>query len=287
MIRRIVILLSGTASDEGACTAAVTLAKRLGAVVEGLYIKIDPSELMFRLGEGVAATAIDDILKSAEKEADAAAIRGRAVLENAARNFGLSLLPDEPAGAGAGAIMRSVQGPAMDVLTEELGLADLVVFGEPGDQAPIDLLPKIEHTLMHLRRPILIARGRVGSSFGDKILVPFNGTVEACSALSGAAEIVTKASAIEVLTLRESEEDDGASTRAVRYIALYGARAIVQQQAPSGRGIGEDIATRASVIGADLVVMGGYGRSRLRELVLGGATRHMLNHSPVPVLLAH
>ena len=286
MIRRIVVLLGGTPCDEKSAAAASQIAKRLGAGIEGLSIKIDPSELMFRLGEGVAASAIDDILKAAERTSDEAAARGRATLDAAAQKAGLQILHALPE-RGVGVYCHTVQGPAMDVLTQQACLADLVVFGEPGETAPIDLAPKIEHTLMALRRPILIARGQLSPTLGDKILVPFNGTIEACAALSRSTDLLAKAKSVEILHLREHEGDTGVAANALRYIRQHGGNATIQEQAPSGRGIGEDIAARAAVIGADLIVMGGYGRSRLRELVLGGATRHMFNHAPIPVFLAH
>ena len=287
MIKRIVVLLAGTPSDQGASQAAVLMAKRLGASVEGLSIKIDPTELMFRLGEGVSAESIDEIIKAAEKNSDEAAARGRAMLEAAAKAAGLQVLSSPPAKDAPGAYAHEVQGPTMDVLTQQMGLADLAVFGEPGDQAPLDLAVRVEHVMMHLRRPVLIARGAIAPTLGDKVLVPFNGTVEACTALSRAAPILVKSKSVEILHLAESAGDKGIAIDAQRYIRQQGGEATINEQLPSGKGIGEDIAARAKAIGADMIVMGGYGRSRLRELVLCGATRHMISHAPVPVFLAH
>ncbi len=287
MIRRISLLLSGTPSDEGASKAATLIAKRLGASVEGLSIRIDPSEIMFRLGEGVAASSVDEIIKAAEKNSDEAAARGRATLEAAAKAVNLQVLPRPPDSASPGVYAHEVQGPTIDVLTLEMKLADLAVFGEPGDTAPLDLSIRIEHVMMQLRRPVLVARGRIGPTLGDKVLLPFNGTIEACAALSHAMPILEKAKSIEVLHLAEHAAADGVALGAQRYIRQHGGDATITEEAPAGKSIGEDIALRASAIGADLIVMGAYGRSRLRELVLGGATRHMITHSPVPVFLAH
>jgi nucleotide-binding universal stress UspA family protein len=287
MIKRIAILLSGTSSDEGASKAATLIAKRLGASVEGLSIRIDPTEIMFRLGEGVAASSVEEIIKAAEKNSDEAAARGRATLEAAAKTVNLQVLPGPPDSAAPGVYAHEVQGPTIDVLTLEMKLADLAVFGEPGDTAPLDLSVRIEHVMMQLRRPVLVARGRVAETFGDKVLVPFNGTIEACAALSHAMPILEKAKSVEILHLAEHAAEKSTAANAQRYIRQHGGDAVINEQKPSGKGIGEDIASRANAIGADLIVMGAYGRSRLRELVLGGATRHMITHSPVPVFLAH
>lgn len=287
MIKRIVVLLSGTRSDQAASQAAVLIAKRVGAGVEGLSIKVDPTEIMFRLGEGVAASSVDEIIKAAEKNSDEAAARGYATLEAVAKDAGLEMLRSLPQAAAPSVYAHTVQGPTMDVLTAQIGLADLAVFGEPDGDGPIDLAMRIEHTMMHLRRPVLIARGNIVPTLGDKVLVPFNGTVEASAALSRAAPILVKARSIEILHLAERAGDAGIAMNAQRYLLQYGAASTIVEQAPSGKGIGEDIAARAAATGADLIVMGAYGRSRLRELVLGGATRYMMHHAPVPVFLAH
>lgn len=287
MIRRISLLLSGTPSDEGASKAATLIAKRLGASVEGLSIRIDPSELMFRLGEGVAASSVDEIIKAAEKNSDEAAGRGRVSLETAAKAAGLQFFSGPPDTASSGVYAHEVQGPTIDVLTLEMKLTDLAVFGEPGDKAPLDLSVRIEHVMMQLRRPVLLARGTIAPTLGEKMLVPFNGTLEACTALSYAMPIIVKAKSVEILHLAEHAAANRIAANAQRYIRQHGGSAIITEQAPGGKGIGEDIAARANAIGADLIVMGAYGRSRLRELVLGGATRHMIQHSPVPVFLAH
>jgi len=287
MIRRIVVLLTGTPNDQGAAQAATLIAKRLGASVEGLSIKIDPTELMFRLGEGVSAESIDEIIKAAETTSDEAAARGRSTLEAAAKAQGLKWQSGLPDSTSQGACALEIQGPAMDVLSAQMGLADLAVFGELGETAPVDLSAKVEHTLLHMRRPVLIARGKIAPSLGDKVLLPFNGTVEACAALSRSISLLVSAKSVEILHLAEGRSNLAIAEDARRYIRQHGGEALISEQKPSGKGIGEDIVARASVTGADLLVMGGYGRSRLRELVLGGATRHMILHSSVPVLLAH
>lgn len=289
MIRRILVLLGGTPCDEKSAAAGVALGKRLGAHVEGLCIKVDPSEIMFRLGEGVAASAVDSIIETAQTASDESAKRGRATLEAAGRAAGMTIYDTVSDSVEPGVAFRHIQGPTIDVLNTYTSLADLVVFGEPGETAPVDLITKIEHTLISLRRPIIIARGDISPNLGDKILLPFNATSEACNALIHAAPLIAKSSETEILHLKEDGEEALVApvTRALRYIKQHGGQATAEERAPSGKSIGLEIADRAQEIGADIVVMGGYGRSRWRELVLGGATRHMLHKSKIPVFLTH
>ena len=286
-MRRILAVLGGSDSDRKAAGAAIALAKRLGAQVEGLYIKIDPSEVLARMGEGITASATGDVFEAALEDAEVAASRAKATLESVATENGVAIHSTPSSLPGPGVFFESVQGPSLDVLDSHAGLADLVVFGEPGVPGPLGLMAKIEHTMLTLRRPILVARGDLSRNFGERVLVAFKGSHEACTALMRATPIIKASKAIEILYLREHDLDDHAGKRAARYLGQHGANAKLVEVKPGTSDIGAEIARYARAGDAGLIVMGGYGRSRMRELILGGATRHLIRSSPMPVFLAH
>src|SRR5262249_27784218 len=91
----------------------------------------------------------------------------------------------------------------------------------------------------------------------------------------------------EVLQIRESDQGVDHAGAAVRYLRQHGAKASAETLKLGSSHAGEAIAARATATGASLIVIGGYGRSRLRELMLGGTTPSRVQHAPVPVLLAH
>lgn len=286
-MRRLVVLLAGMPCDQKACAAAAALAKRLGGQVEGLFIRLDASEIVPRLGEGMSSIAIDSILDATAKLADEASGRARATLAAAAASAGIPVMSAPTDRPGISAYFHDIEGPIIDVLDAEARLADLLIFGEPGDGAPVDWMSRIEHVLLALRRPILIARGAINPHFGEKILAGYDGSLEAANALVRAAPILVSAKEVDVLQITEEGAIIDHAGAAVRYLRQHGANATAHQMKMSRAHVGDEISERANSVWASLIVLGGYGRSRLREFVLGGTTRHLVNHAPVPVLLAH
>lgn len=286
-MRRIVTVLSGTPSDQKAAAVSIALAKRLGAHVEAVTVRTDAAELVPRLGEGLSSVAIESVLEAMEKASDAAAGRARAAMAAAAASAGVELAPALTSKPGLSAHFRELRGPSAEALDSEARLADLLVFGEPDAAAPGGWMGLIEHGLLSLRRPVLVARGSVSAAFGDKILAAYNGSLEGATALCRAAPILVAAKEVEVLEVRESERGVEHAAAAVRYLRQHGANATPFEMKLARANAGDEICARANSIWASLIVAGGYGRSRLREFVLGGATRHLVAHAPVPVFLCH
>lgn len=286
-MHRIVTVLSGMPSDRKTCTAACLLAKRLGANVEGLYIRLDASEILPRLGEGLSGAAIDSLLQSTGRIASEAAVRARSFLQAAAEEAAIEVMMAPPERPGPSVSFYEVEGPALDVLDSESRLADLLVFAEPNDEAPVDWMGRIEHALLATRRPVLVVRGAMAEPFGDKVLAAYDGSIEAANAIVRSAPILAAARETEVLQVTEKEGAPDHAQAAVRYLRQHGANAAGHVQRLSRSNVGDEIGARANAIWASLIVLGGYGRSRLRELILGGTTRHMILQAPVPVLLAH
>lgn len=118
------------------------------------------------------------------------------------------------------------------------------------------------------------------------VAIAWNGSAEAAAAMRAALPILAAAPAVHLI---EVEGDTSAYPRdqAARYLSRNGIHAEILQRANPDRDVGGVIREVANDLGAGLIVMGAYGHSRLRELILGGATREMLRWSTVPLLLAH
>ena len=170
--------------------------------------------------------------------------------------------------------------------------ADVTVLGQVGDEGPDDPLERglLEALLMGSGRPLLIVP-RYGKfpRLGERVLVAWNGTREAARAVNDALPILVEAREVTVLTVNppgDSPRDVPAGDIAL-HLARHGVKATAASLRADDLAVGDLLLSRASDLGADLIVMGGYGHSRLREMALGGATRHLLRHMTVPVLLSH
>lgn len=164
--------------------------------------------------------------------------------------------------------------------------ADLLVLGqtEPGTPAPGGDLAA--HVLLACPRPVLVVPSiQQDSSAGRRVLLAWNGSVEATRALDAALPVLRQATSVTVARFGAAG-DTAADAQLQAYLARQGVDAelvALAQRLDSG----EPLLSLAADRGADLLVMGGYGRLRLSELLLGGVTRSILGAMTVPVLMAH
>lgn len=171
--------------------------------------------------------------------------------------------------------------------------ADISVLTRPMEGAVGDVREElIEGILFHAGRAILVAPpGWSGTEVGKKIVVAWDASREATRALSEAQPLLDVAKQVTVVTVDAKPKAFGHGDIPGANIAAHlGRRGLpvdVRNADSAGRSAAETIMSEADATGADLVVMGGYAHSRLRELVFGGATRDLLRNAKLPLLMAH
>jgi nucleotide-binding universal stress UspA family protein len=170
--------------------------------------------------------------------------------------------------------------------------ADLVIAGQPdpgGDGVPAWFAHRL---VMSIGRPVLYVpfAGRF-EDCGKRVLVPWNASREAARAVKDALPLLRGAEEAEVVTFDPEKvflDDDALPDPDMgAYLARHGAKVTLANQPTSIDDVGALILSRAADHAADLIVMGAYGHSRLREMVLGGATREIFKSMTVPTLMSH
>jgi nucleotide-binding universal stress UspA family protein len=172
--------------------------------------------------------------------------------------------------------------------------ADLVVVGQFDPNAKFDpgTTPDFaEELVLSAGRPVLMIpyAGRF-KTLGKRVLVAWNSSRESARAVQDALPFLKRADAVQVVVFNPRlgpEHGDVPGADMGLTLARHGVRVQVAQQHAEGLDIGSQILSRAADVDADLIVMGAYGHSRLRELVLGGATRTLIQAMTVPVLMSH
>lgn len=180
-------------------------------------------------------------------------------------------------------------GEPAATLVARAGLADVVVLSrclrQPDIGAPEPLAGDVA---VHASTPVLaVPPDSNGFDARGRALVAWNGSTEAANALKGALPMLRQASAINIVTLTQDRDRFFPAIDACEYLSRHGLKSELHEVARDGRATGEALIQALAGIGGDYVVMGAYGHSRAREFLLGGVTRHMLAHCPVPMLLAH
>ena len=172
---------------------------------------------------------------------------------------------------------------------------DLAVVGQVAPDQPVESAPSrlIERLVVDAGRPVLIVpySGRFENA-GKRVLIAWNQSREAARALSDAMPILRHADQVWVLTIDETgglatASGDRRAQNGIAHLADHGITARPLHDITGEVKAGDIILSRISDQGADLLVLGAYGHSRMRELVLGGVTRDILQHMTVPVLMSH
>jgi nucleotide-binding universal stress UspA family protein len=286
-LRKILVPLTGGDRDAPALQTAFRVASAHSSYVEGLFVRPDPSEALPFMGEGVSGTVIQDIINSSKEAANQAGERARQTFTRIAGEMGVAEV-DGPAAPGqTAARFVELSGGFEDVVAGRARLSDLAVFlGGKGDSAA-GVGEALQACLMDAGRPILLAPSEAPQSVGGKIVIGWDGGVEAAHAITAAKPFLLAASKVEIINVSKGELDPTLADALSDYLHLHGVESTEHLIDPGARPVGEVLLEAAERAGCDLLVMGGYGHSRIRELLLGGVTRFVISHATVPVLLAH
>jgi nucleotide-binding universal stress UspA family protein len=214
-------------------------------------------------------------------------------LEEGARRLGDEFLAWADT-ASVVAEWRVGDGEPAKVLAVYARYADVVVLGPPAPNTLLSLeAPNfVASVVLAAGRPILIAPAApTTATLGTNVLVAWNASREATRAVADALPLIEGAARVAILLVRpktgRSHQGPEPGADVAHYLARHGIDAEVIQLEDEHGDAGAVLLEHAARSGADLLVMGGYGHSRLRELVLGGATRTVLERASVPVLMSH
>jgi nucleotide-binding universal stress UspA family protein len=265
-------LVTSTTPWSPAAHAAVTLAAQFGATVSGCYV--DSSLRMLHGGEASASVLALLLEQPVDNPED------REAFVALAREHGVTHARWMVTRASIAATLRQL-GAWHDLVVIERDLLDENVFFEVLGEA-----------LLLCRAPSLVLPPDwLGVARFEHVALAWNGSLESVRALHSALPLLQAASHVTLIDgeiLRDDEEQERAPRfEPVSYLASHGVQAARRQVHVTQRDVGHALLGETAQLRAHLLVMGAYGHSRVRERVLGGATRHVLQHASIPVLMQH
>jgi len=275
MPKVILALIDGGPLSDATLEAGFLVAKQFDAHLEVLHVRADPATMTSIVGGGISGTAIvEPAMQAMQRVVEGRAQRARAAFDRIA------------AKAGAIATWRQETGNGPVVLAGAARLSDLTVIGRPDATSDDQLPASLDSALFDTGRPVLVAPPIPLSTIGRRIAIAWNGSPKASRAVAAALPFLEKAETISVLTVPAGKRGSSGDALAA-YLDLHGVKATVESVDPQGKSIGKAMLEHAQSRGVDLLVMGAWGHSRIREMILGGVTREVLAHATLPVLMAH
>jgi nucleotide-binding universal stress UspA family protein len=166
-------------------------------------------------------------------------------------------------------------------------LSDLVVFGSSAPEGGPDIAGAFIETLTHSGRPVLLAPREASESLTPKIVIGWDGSAAAAHAMSAALPLLASAGAVELYMVKAPGDGGVSPDDALEYLSLHGIEATPRVFEAAAASPGDVLLRQAEDAGASLIVLGGYGHSRLFETLFGGTTVHVTAHSTLPLFMVH
>ena len=283
-IRRVLLPLTGTAAGEAALTTALMVARLWDAHVTALHVRVDSRDVAPLAGEGLSGAMIEEMMSATEKESSERSNAVRAMFDHFVAQHGVVVAEPHP-GAGATANFASVTGREEDLVAQLARLTDLTVVPHPEAGDDVSSSDALHAVLFDSGRPVLIAPQVPGPRIGSRVCVAWNGTAESAAAVQAAIPWMQRAEAVQILTADEYQRRGPGAPELAGYLALHGIQVQAAKFRPIEKDVGRGLLDAARAFDADLMCMGAYSHSRLRQLILGGVTRHVLENATLPVMM--
>ena len=273
----ILVHVDGSKTDAARIEAAAGLARRHDAHLIGLFVRRSPM-----VPEYAWVHLTQDILNAQEKAMRESAESAEAAFNKAVKQSGVA------------SEWRSPTGEIVEQVALNARYADVVVIGQEDEEGPVatGTGSLADRLVMSIGRSALVIP-YVGKyeTFGDRVLVAWDASRQASRAVHDAMPFLEKAKEVHVLAVNpikgETGHGEAPGADISTHLARHGVKAEAHYINASDMDVGSMLLSRLADEGCDMMVMGAYGHARFRELVLGGVTRHILDHMTAPVLMSH
>ncbi|WP_298984802.1 universal stress protein [uncultured Roseibium sp.] len=272
-----ILTILDLAGDQPAAKYALEFGRNHDAHVTGLAVSFEPVVPAF-----AAAPMPVDYLQAAHDQAIAAANEARKQFDELARLAGVN---------NESRVSEILTGGPLENVLVHCRPTDMVVIGQANPDRPEPMRELlIETVLFESGVPVLLVPYIGSISFQPKnVLVGWDGSSTATRAIHSALPVLEKADEITLLVIEKTSNAANGQPGAdvAMYLARHNMNVTIKVITNPQTGIADTVLNHVSESGNDLVVMGGYGHSRMREFLFGGATREILESMTVPVLMAH
>jgi nucleotide-binding universal stress UspA family protein len=300
-MRCILARLDGTKGDRAVLDGALQVARRFRGHIDALHVRFDPRDFPLVSGYGM----VSDLVAFGEAPADDGMVSDLVALterlqqtaermaEQARRNFeswrDANRVPvadrrDEIDDVSVR--WQEIEGTDADVIVRRGRLADLIVVARPVPEFGGASQVALETALFDTSRPVLMVPEPFHADLFARVIVAWNGSAEASSAVALGMPLLAQAQSVGVFTAVEAKHPSEAEDL-IAYLDWQGIAAERVAVDPAADSVGADLLSAAARTRAGLIVMGAYTHGRMRQIVFGGVTRTILQSMPVPVLMAH
>jgi nucleotide-binding universal stress UspA family protein len=267
-------------------TSALLAARRFDGQIDGLHARPGAPRIIPVAPEGafIPASEIVEDLERADRDLDR---QLRARFEAFMREHKVAAVGSVLPGAEVAAAWRDEAVAGYEALGSIGRAYDLIVVGRPLSGAAVPSMSALEAALFESGRPILIAPPAPPDKVGEVVVVAWNGSTETARTIALAMPFLAQAETVIVLSVEDGMVPGPNGAEIAQGLMRNGIAARTQQIRAGERSVGAAILEECAAQGADLLLKGAYTHSRLRQMIFGGATSHILGAAELPVIMAH
>ena len=284
-IKRILVPLDGSDAAVPAMETAFMVGRRWGSHVDVFHVRTDPKNAVPLLGEGMSGAMIEEMIELAENEAEDRATKARRAFDDFCNAGDIPVIEAGPGPDGVSAAWIEETGREDEGMARHGRVTDLIVVGRPTPDSDVPTTMTLNTALFETGRPVLVAPPVVPPPFGARVSISWNGSAEAARAVAAAKQFLVEAESVTILVVESPRALASGIDELAAYLAWHGISAtphiVVPGDRPPRNALLED-----SMQAGDLLVMGAYTQGRVRQLLLGGFTRHVLAEATVPIIMA-
>ena len=274
-----ILAVVGDGTAEAVLETAILAARRFDGKITGLNALASEYAVVF--GGEMGFSISSEVDRTLEREGAERRTQARNLFNTVMRKHGIAA-----SGAGVTAEWREEAG-RQNAIVGALGrVYDLIVVERP-DKAASFAEATLEDALFESGRPVLMAPKTPTATVGERVLVAWNGSTETARTIAAAMPFLTRAARVEVVSVASAFVPGPSGEELVRNFKAHGITAVSRHIAVGNKPAGEVFLDEAQAMQADLLIKGAYTQSRLRQMIFGGATRHVILNATIPVLLAH
>ena len=286
-IAKILAPVTGSDADAVVLATAFAMAKPFHAHVEVLFIHPDPREAVPVTNMPMSPIVVQELVDAAEVLRKAAAQAAKASLADAAEKASVRIVKSPVRSEAVTASYREVSGHFPQRIADASRLADLVVFPPMTRADSRELHDGFVQVLTKSKRAVLLCGKTAPEAIGTKVAIGWDGGAAAEHALVVAVPILQRAGAVELLAVYRMAAGEARVNDAKEYLGLQGIKTSEVFVEHTPKPIGETLLEVAMNDGCDLLVVGGYGHSQLRETFFGGVTADLASQAKLPILMVH
>lgn len=284
--KTILVAASDQVTSRSPIETAFMVGRDFASHVKVMHVRTDPTSAVPLVGEGMSGAMVEEMIDAAETQSQERAAATKRSFEQYCAQGQIPIVEAPPAPDQLTAVWREEVGREEDIMARCGRLYDLIVVGRPLPDRELPSIMTLNAALMEAGRPLLVAPPEAPARSGRTIAIAWNGSAEAARATAMAMPLLHRADNIVILSAKELDDAVLAPSHMAGYLAWHGLSATCHT-IPGAHNTGESLWNEVRARGADLLVMGAYTHSRLRQLILGGVTRYMLHNATIPLFLSH